>query len=119
MFISEDITKGVSRGHTVTFTSIQLAIYMGFKEIYLLGVDFSYSVVIDKNGKTFKNDNVQDYFNGKKYDTTMMNYNGMLHAYQTAKKYCDEHSIIIKNTTRGGKLEVFERVDFDSLFAIE
>lgn len=37
-------------------------------------------------------------------------------AYLSAKKYAEEHGIKIYNATRGGKLEVFERVDFDSLF---
>ena len=37
-------------------------------------------------------------------------------AYQAAEKYAEEHGIKIYNATRGGRLEVFERVDFDSLF---
>ncbi len=40
----------------------------------------------------------------------------MLAAYTEAKRYADTHGIKIYNATRGGKLEVFERVDFDSLF---
>ena len=37
-------------------------------------------------------------------------------AYEKAKLYADEHGIKIYNATRGGRLEVFERVDFDSVF---
>jgi hypothetical protein len=40
-------------------------------------------------------------------------------AYSAAKKFADENGIKIYNATRGGKLEVFERVDFDSLFPAE
>lgn len=32
------------------------------------------------------------------------------------KKYCDEHGIEVYNATRGGKLEVFPRIDFDMIF---
>ena len=39
-----------------------------------------------------------------------------LAGYQKAKQYADAHGIKIYNATRGGKLEVFPRVDFDSLF---
>ena len=39
-----------------------------------------------------------------------------LAAYQKAKTYADTHNIKIYNATRGGKLEVFQRVEFDSLF---
>ena len=42
----------------------------------------------------------------------------MISAYKSAKKYADAHGIKIYNATRGGKLEVFERVDFDTLFKI-
>ena len=113
--VSEDLSINYSDGYTVTFTSIQLAIYMGFKEIYLLGVDFSYSIVRDKKGKIHKDDTVKDYFSGAKYESTFQNYSSTLRAYQVAKEYCDSHGIIIKNATRGGKLEVFERVDFDEV----
>ena len=37
-------------------------------------------------------------------------------SYQAAKQYAQTHGIKIKNATRGGKLNVFQRVDFDSLF---
>lgn len=114
--VSEDLSKCFSDGYTVTFAAIQLAIHMGFKEIYLVGVDFNYSVVRDRRGKIHTDNSVQDYFNGKHYDSTFQNYSSTLRAYLVAKKYCDEHGIIIKNATRGGKLEVFPRVDFDSLF---
>ena len=36
-------------------------------------------------------------------------------AYISAKRYADEHDIKIYNTTRGGKLEVFERLEFDKV----
>ena len=36
--------------------------------------------------------------------------------YQAAEAYAKEHQIKIYNATRGGKLEIFERVEFDSLF---
>ena len=113
--VSEDISKYFSVGYTVTFSSIQLAIYMGFKEIYLLGVDFSYSVVRDANGKIHKDNSVKDYFFGEKFSETVQSYNSTLHAYEIAKEYADSHNIKIYNATRGGKLEIFERVKFDEI----
>lgn len=116
-YISEDVSRGFSNGYTVTFISIQLAIYMGFTEIYLLGVDFNYSVYMDKNGKICHQKGVSDYFNGKKYEMTMQSLEPTRYAYQVAREYCDAHGITICNATRGGKLEVFERVDFDAVIA--
>ena len=37
-------------------------------------------------------------------------------AYESAREYADAHGIKIYNATRGGELEVFERVNFDCLF---
>lgn len=39
---SKDITKVIYGGKTVIYPAIQIAAYMGFKEIYLLGVDCNY-----------------------------------------------------------------------------
>lgn len=110
-----DVSKCIYEGSTVTYMCIQLAIYMGFKMIYLLGVDHNYSVTRNPDGTISKQD-VQDHFSSKDKITNIPKlYNSAL-AYQAAKKYADEHGIKIYNATRGGKLEVFERVDFDSLF---
>ena len=59
---SDDITKCTYEGMTVTYANIQIAVYMGFKKIYLLGVDHSYSISRNIDGTITKNDNVQDYF---------------------------------------------------------
>lgn len=114
-YISVDISDGFSPCYTVTFTSIQLAIYMGFSEIYLLGVDFSYAVTYDAKGEIHVDERINDYFSGKKYPGSLQNYASNLHAFSVAREYCDSHGIKIYNATRGGKLEVFERVDFDEL----
>lgn len=115
-YVSTDISDHFSNGYTVTFQSIQMAIYMGFSEIYLLGVDFNYSVIYDAEGNVHVDDNVTDYFSGKTYPSSLQNYESNLQAYNAAREYCDNHGIRIMNATRGGKLEAFERVDFDELF---
>lgn len=114
-YVSVDVSDHFSDGFTVTFESIQLAIYMGFTEIYLLGVDFHYSVTYDADGKMHVDPNVQDYFSGKSYPASLQNYLSNLHAYTMAREYCDNHNIVIKNATRGGKLEVFDRTSLEEI----
>jgi hypothetical protein len=41
----------------------------------------------------------------------------MEEAYKNARDYCDTHGIQIYNATRGGKLEVFERVALEDVLA--
>ena len=116
-FVNENADEFLGTGYTVTFTNIQLAFYMGFKEIYLLGVDHNYSLTIDKSGKIIKNDKVQNYFDGmpKSDFPAMYNFTVTNKAYKAAQEYADSHNIKVYNATRGGKLEIFRRVDFDEL----
>ncbi len=124
---SENVIEELYVSGSVTYIMLQLAVYMGFKEIYLLGMDFSYSVERDRNGVIKKN-NVSNHnmllknssIDSENYKvfgyTYIADVDIQLAEFLSAKKYADSHGIKIYNATRGGKLEVFERVDFDSLF---
>lgn len=121
--LSDDASLGVSWVGTVTVNAIELAAYMGFKEIYLLGVDNNYARKMDKNGCVTVDATMQSsYFKGMKspdgkaddgYSVQLID--SMNYAYDLAKKFAEKHGVKIYNTTRGGKLETFERVDFDKL----
>lgn len=119
--LSLDVAKSIRCRSTVTTTCIQLAIYMGFSEIYLLGVDHNYSKYIDSSGNLVEDPNVMDYFSAE-YDTDFKNVIGR-NLGETTLSYISVEKLSRKtgtfkvfNATRGGKLEVFQRVDFDSLF---
>lgn len=119
---SADATQEVVEGLTITYSCMQLAAYMGFAEIYLLGIDHNYSIEIDKNGKIVKQDtSVKDYFQGSA-ETKPGNppqVIEMTYAYMSAEPYSRDHGFRIFNATRGGKLEVFERKNFDEVFGKE
>lgn len=119
---SPDCAHQIDCRGTVTCTCMQLAAYMGFSEIYLLGVDHNYQKTIDINGNVIIDPTAKDYFcEGYDDDIKELVVHDMgnnTRAYMDAKKYCDSTNgkVTIYNATRGGKLEVFPRVDFDSLF---
>ncbi|WP_121662798.1 6-hydroxymethylpterin diphosphokinase MptE-like protein [Metabacillus litoralis] len=117
---SNDIVKGIYWGNTVTYTAIQMAVYMGIKEIYLLGVDHNFSKMINDKGEIIIDKTAKDYFtkeyNTDKEDLYIPNVEVSTRSFKAAKKYADKNDIKIYNATRGGKLEVFERVDFDKIF---
>ncbi len=115
---SDNLTKKVYSIATVTYMHLQIAAYMGFEKIYLLGVDNSYGKERDRNGNLIVKDGGKSYFgiqdcaeNAVVGDTWESNI-----AFEYADKYSREHGFRIYNATRGGALECFERVDFDSLF---
>lgn len=121
---SEDVEKEVFGGFTVLYDVFQFAVYMGFKEIYLIGVDHAYPKEVLKDGTIVETGVKSDHF-GKEYDKMfqMLGRNGGIAqtydievAYRRAKEACDARGIIVKNATRGGKLEVFERIELESLF---
>ena len=115
-----DIAHQIEWSNTVAYTAIQIAVYMGFKEIYLLGVDHNFSVYQNSKGEIVKDPTAKDYFSEDYNKDKGQLYLPMLDlstlAFESAREFADAHGIKIYNATRGGKLEVFPRVDFDKLF---
>ncbi|MEM0986430.1 MAG: 6-hydroxymethylpterin diphosphokinase MptE-like protein [Pseudomonadota bacterium] len=125
---SEDASKITYTGCTVTFTCMQLAHYMGFQELHLIGVDASYDIPKDVDvdrgqGSTAVLDMASadpnhfhpDYF-GKGMRWHDPQVDKMLEAYREARLVADRLGRPIYNATLGGALEVFERRSFARLF---
>lgn len=116
---SLEADKEVVEGLSITYSCLQLAAYMGFREIYLLGIDHNYSIEIDKNGNIVKNDkSVKNYFTGVKEmkQSNPPQVIEMTYAYLSAEPFSRNNGFRIFNATRGGRLEVFERKNFDEIF---
>ncbi|MDD5923971.1 MAG: DUF115 domain-containing protein [Clostridia bacterium] len=119
--LSLDVPNKVRCRGTVTTSCIQLAIHMGFTEIYLIGVDNNYSKMVDQYGNVIEDKSVKDYFVDN-YDDDIKeqvvhNLSATNKAFFNAAQLCNKMKTFkIYNATRGGKLEFFERVDFDTLF---
>lgn len=114
---SEDASQCIYTIATTTYSLMQLAVYMGIREIYIIGCDNSYGLEIMQDG-TVVDTGRQSYFAGSKESEqkTAASPWEMNIAYEFARKYANSHNIRIYNATRGGYLEAFERVDFDTLF---
>lgn len=113
---SHDLSICYCVGGTVTYTAIQMAVFMGFAEIYLLGIDHNYSIMQRADGSTQKNEDVKNYFEGlKATGTTLLNIDIATAAYKQAKETCESKGVQIYNATRGGKLDVFDRVVLNEL----
>lgn len=116
----ENIPHAIGVGNTVAYTAMQLAVYMGFREIYLIGVDHSFHISQDKDGNVVVDPNVKDYFckeyNQDKDELFIPKLDVSTLAYMSAQEYAQHHDVNIFNATRGGKLEVFPRVVLDELF---
>lgn len=124
---SMDADRCTYAGCTVTFTCLQLAAFLGFQEIYLIGVDADYAIPDDALRSSdygvqildMKSDDPNhfhpNYF-GKGYRWHDPQVDKMLEAYRQARAVTERHGIRILNAGIGGKLEVFPRVEYLSLF---
>ena len=97
---SMDCSIEIKDGFTVTYAALELAIYMGFKKIYLLGCDSNRSGHIDSESNP---------------SLKMQTLDRNIQAYTYIKDKIKGKNIKIYNATRGGMLEVFERVDLDDI----
>jgi glycosyltransferase involved in cell wall biosynthesis len=114
---SVDASQRVYCGQSVTIVNLQLAYWMGFKRVVLIGMDFSYVVpddadvdgIVIKSNSDDPNHFHPDYFGpGKtwkdpKLDRVLANYSLAKEMYEA-----DRREII--NATVGGKLELFDRM---------
>lgn len=119
-FAKDLIRNKTYNGGSATFTCLQLAYYMGFQEVFLIGKDHSYNTSI-KSAKEIVSDGnennhfIKGYYNkGQIWDSP--SYDVEEFAYEIAKDFFAKEGRIIKDATIGGKLKVFEKIDFNSLF---
>ena len=123
---SKDATERLYCGQSVTIINLQLAYYLGFSEVYLIGMDFSYAIPdsakVDGLDIESTEDDVNhfhpDYFGkGKKWHDPQLD--NVLKSYIHCKEIYEADGRSIYNATIGGKLEVFDRVDYEGLFNLE
>lgn len=117
---SDRFEERVYWGGTVTFLNLQLAYYLGSREMYLVGVDHHYhqhteddskagSVIT--SGSMDRNHFHPDYFGpGFRYHDPRVDR--MEAAYRKAKEFLAQRGCAVFNATLGGRLEVFPRVSF-------
>jgi len=120
---SKDVPHEIFAGQSVTIMQLQMAYHLGFSEVYLIGMDFSYalpeSTKVEGCNYTSQEDDVNhfhpDYFGkGKKWHDPKLDR--VLLSYEKCKEAFEADGRHIYNATVGGKLELFERKDFDKLF---
>jgi hypothetical protein len=124
---SLDALDGVYGGCTVIYLQLQLAFYLGIREIYLIGVDFSFDVPEPtgescSSGEILKHGGEVNHFHPdyrKPGETwTMPLLDKQRAAFVEAKSTLESQGCSIFNASRKTKLDVFQVADFDSLTRI-
>lgn len=117
-----DMTKTPFAVRTVVYSAIQLAVYMGFVEIYLLGCDHDYLSDIQRvtNHHFYKEeDGVSDVEHLKTFTTERWfeEYYYRWKQYRLMREYLESKGVEIYNATKGGMLDVFTRVNLSDILS--
>jgi hypothetical protein len=119
---SKKLTYGVWQGSTVTFVAMQIAYYMGFKDIILIGIDHSFKtkgpahkLVVSKGSDPNHFD--PNYF-GKGFAWQLPDLETSEIAYRMAKELFESEGRNIIDCTLGGKLKIFKKVSYEKLFGL-
>ncbi|MCP5047679.1 MAG: DUF115 domain-containing protein, partial [bacterium] len=122
-----DITKGIRAGYSIINFDLKLANWMGIREIYVIGIDFSFDDRSVRTGKIEQGNEVivsvgeQNHFHKdyrKAGETwTIPRLDKLREDFQVAKEMVESVGGKIFNASRQTKLDVWERVDLDEVLA--
>ncbi|MCB0705300.1 MAG: DUF115 domain-containing protein [Saprospiraceae bacterium] len=117
----EDITNPICEGNTVTYVAMQIAYYMGFRRVFLIGVDHSFKQTGDSHEtQIFEGDDMNhfhpDYFKGQKWQ--LADVYGSEVSYHLANYHFKKDDRQIFDATLGGKLDVFPKIPFEKALEI-
>ncbi|MCA0446060.1 MAG: DUF115 domain-containing protein [Bacteroidetes bacterium] len=102
-------------GNTVTYVMLQLAFFMGFKNVYLVGVDHNYVTIGAPNSNILLETEDQshfhpDYFKGQIFPQPNIEASEM--AYKIADYMYSKSKKKITDLSIGGKCFIFDKADF-------
>lgn len=121
----DDPRKALYWGSTIVFTHLQLARYMGIKEVYLLGVDFSFQVPgeivkVDGRDRIVSAGEVNHFHPDYRSVGERWNVPNLELQERSFERALEEYDRIggrLMNATRGGKLDILPRIDADVILA--
>jgi len=120
-YFCSDVTQEISAGGTVTFCCLQLAYFMGFSEVVLIGLDHNFiekgipNKTVIRREEEDENHCHPGYFpKGVKWQLPDL-YRSEL-AYSLAREAFEKDGRIIVDATIDGKCNIFRKVSFEDCF---
>ncbi|MBN2386541.1 MAG: hypothetical protein JXB85_05935 [Anaerolineales bacterium] len=115
-----DVRRPFWHGATVTYVALQLAYFMGFEQVILIGVDHNF-VTTGPAGMTVvsqgddPNHFSPNYF-GKGFQWELPDLETSEQAYRFARQGYEAAGRQVVDATLGGKLTIFPKIDYETLF---
>lgn len=117
--VNLNLAEHMDDGMTGIMTfALPLARFMGFTEIYLLGVDSDYGITTPESPKAY-------FYDNERHTTSTTSFEGLqrawadggpvFQAYEIFRRTFEAEGISITNLTPGGRLDVFPRADYEAI----
>lgn len=110
MSFQDDLTKPLIAYQSVIHFAIQIAYYLGFREIYMFGVDLDFA---KNTGHAY-----QETSGEKEREKTasVVNAEHMLYGIGKCGEWLSQHGVTLKNASPCGIVDCIERVKYEELF---
>jgi glycosyltransferase involved in cell wall biosynthesis/Tfp pilus assembly protein PilF len=119
---SKNPAKGICEGYTVTYVAMQLAYYMGFSDVFLIGVDHNFSTSGPPNQEIISKGEDPNHFHpeyfGKGTRWQLPDLKNSEVYYKLAKQEFEKAGRRIFDATVDGKLNVFSKADYRNVFKV-
>ena len=117
---AKDIRKRVWESATVTYVALQVAYFMGFDTVILIGVDHNFETKGAPNTTIVSQGDDPNHFHpeyfGKGFRWQLPDLEKSEMGYQMARNAYEAAGRKVLDATVGGKLTIFEKADFNRLF---
>ena len=116
-----DLTRAVPGVQSVSVMALEIALFMGFKEIYLLGCDHDWILHYGTSAHFYPEaEHVMasrpgyNEWSGTDVESECRNYVLLCQQYKALRSIAQSKSIDIMNSTPGGMLDVFPRIPLET-----
>jgi len=117
---SRDVRGRVWESATVTYVAMQLAFHMGFAQVIMIGVDHNFTSKGQANTTVTSNGDDPNHFHpgyfGKGFRWQLPDLETSEIGYRMARQAYEQAGRSILDATIGGKLTIFPKADYNSLF---
>ncbi|MDC0371978.1 DUF115 domain-containing protein [Flavobacteriaceae bacterium] len=122
-YFSKSFDKEIGSAGTVTFAAIQLAYFLGFKNIYIVGMDHNYKGHSTEKSfskiERFQGDDLNhfdpNYFKGNLWGTPNLFISE--YGYKISREFLEKNKVNIYDCTINGKCEIFEKKSINSIYS--
>ncbi len=117
---ASNVAERLWEGATVTYVALQVAFFLGFSQVILIGVDHSFETKGKPNTTVVSQGDDPNHFHpgyfGKGFRWQLPDLETSESSYRMARAAYEGAGRQVLDATIGGKLTVFPKVDYESLF---